>query len=113
MRAGEFRHRITLQQRTPSQDALGGQLPTWSDVATIWADIEPLSARALMAAQANRSELTHTVTIRYQARFADPLYMATLRILYGKRVLNINGAIDAGERHKSIELPCSEGLNNG
>ena len=113
MRAGELRHRVTLQQRAGSQDALGGQLPTWSDVATVWADVEPLTARALMAAQANRSELTHTVTIRYQSRFAGPQYMATLRVLYGARALNINGSIDVGERHKMIELLCSEGLNNG
>ncbi len=113
MCAGELRHRVTLQARGIASDALGGQVQTWLDVATVWADVEPLSARALMAAQANRSELTHMVTIRYQVRFADPLYMATLRILYGKRGLNINGAIDVGERHKFIELLCSEGLNNG
>jgi SPP1 family predicted phage head-tail adaptor len=66
-----------------------------------------------MVAQANQSELTHTVTIRYQAQFADTRYMATLRILHGSRIFNIHAAIDLGEQHKWIELPCSEGLNDG
>jgi SPP1 family predicted phage head-tail adaptor len=113
MRAGVLRHRITIQSRSSGRDALGGQVPTWSDVATVWADVQPLSGRELLAAQANKSELTHTVTIRYQSQFSDPKVMAAMRILYAARIFNIHASIDPDERHIALELACGEGLNDG
>lgn len=115
MRAGTFRHRIQLQMRNPGKDELQQPLLTWADVpgGAMWADIEPMSGRELMLAQANQSELTHTVSIRYQQRFADPRAMAALRVKYGVRIFNIHASIDPSERHQTLELSCSEGLNDG
>lgn len=116
MRAGNLNRRVAFQARGAGKDALGQQLvgAGWIDVATaVPAAIKPLSGRARMVAQANQSELTHTVTIRYQAQFADPKVMAAMRILYGARIFNIHAAIDPDERHRSLELSCSEGLNDG
>lgn len=115
MRAGNLRHRITLQARRSGKDELGQPLLDWSDLSggTIWADIQPMSARERMLAAANQAELTHLVEIRWQAQFADPRYMASLRIKYGSRIFNIQGSIDPDERHKSLELSCNEGLSDG
>jgi SPP1 family predicted phage head-tail adaptor len=113
MRAGDMRHRIQLQTRSVGQDALGGQSPTWTTTATVWAEILPLTGRERMLAGANQSEVSSMVTIRYQAQFSDPKAMAAMRILYGSRILNIESSNDVEERHKIIELSCSEGLNNG
>lgn len=115
MRAGNLRHRITLQRRKQTKDELGQPSLDWVDLpgGAISADIQPMTSRERMVAQANQSELTHMVEIRYQAQFSDPRYMATLRIKYGNRIFNIQGSIDPDERHKSLELSCSEGLSDG
>lgn len=113
MRAGDLRHRVTFQVRSAIQDSFGGQSESWSDVATVWADVLPLSGRELMSAQAVNVELSHKVTIRYQAQFAGPKAVAAMRIAYGDRIFNIHSALDVDERHKEIDLTCAEGLSNG
>jgi SPP1 family predicted phage head-tail adaptor len=113
MRAGSLRHRVTIQARATTRDTLGGQANDWADVATVWADVSPISGRERLAAQAGRAELSHTVTIRYQRQFSDPVEMAKRRIVYGARVLNIEASRDVDERHFDIELSCSEGINEG
>jgi len=113
MRAGNLRRRVQIQARAAGQDSLGQPLTDWATITTVWADVEPLSGRELIKAQATLSEVTHLVTIRYQAQFADPLAMAKNRILYGTRVFNIHASIDPGERHDALQLSCSEGLSDG
>lgn len=111
--AGDLRRRLTIQQRDTAQDALGGQLVTWRDVVAVWGSIVPLSGRELELAQARYSEVTHAVSIRYRAEFADPKAAAAYRLLYGSRILNIHGALNIDERNRLIELAASEGLNDG
>ena len=117
IRAGALNRRITLQSRSVSQDASGGQINTWADVATIWASIEPLSGRELMAAQAVQSAVSHQITIRYQTQFADPKVMAAMRAILIKdsitRYFNIHASRDEGELRHNIIMDAEEGLNNG
>lgn len=113
MRSGDLRHRVTFQQRTEVRDALGGASVAWRDVATVWANIQPLGARERLAAQAIHVEVSHTVTIRYHAQFANPRTTAALRLLYGERIFDIHGVTDPDERHQSLELACGEGMNDG
>lgn len=113
MRAGDLRHRIRLQRRSETRDALNQPATSWVDVAALWAEVLPLAGRKLMVGQAIHSEVTHTIGIRYQAQFASPREVAKMRILYNDRIFNIHASIDVEERHKMIELSCSEGLNDG
>jgi SPP1 family predicted phage head-tail adaptor len=113
MRASTLRHRVTIQQRSASTDALGQPTTEWTDVATVWADVSPLSGRELLAAQAARAQVNGTVTIRYQRQFSDPVQMAARRILYNARVLNITASRDVDEMHQVIELTYAEGPNDG
>ena len=113
LRAGALGQRITLQQRTLAQDATGGQLATWTDVATVWAEVVPLSGRELIAAQAVASETSHQITLRWQPVFADPKTVAALRVVYNGRLFNINAAINEDERNRMLTLLVSEGMNEG
>lgn len=108
MRAGDLRKRVKIQQRGTTQDSFGQQITTWTDVAEVWASIEPMSGRELMAAAAVQSETTHTVVIRYR-----PGIVPAMRINYGGRLFNIGAVIDENERHRMLTLICSEGLNDG
>jgi SPP1 family predicted phage head-tail adaptor len=113
MRAGDLRRRVTFQSRSMAADTYGAQSPVWTDVASVWAEVSPLSGRELMAAQSINVEISHMVTIRFQQQFAGPKAVAAMRIVYGDRIFNIHSSIDPDERRKSIQLTCSEGLNDG
>lgn len=117
LRAGALNYRITLQSRSTSQDASGGQILTWTDVAPVWANIDPLSGRELLAAQAVQSTMSHRITIRYQKQFADPKLMAMMRATMVKdgvtRYFNIHAARDINEMRHYIIMDAEEGLNAG
>jgi SPP1 family predicted phage head-tail adaptor len=117
LRAGALNRRITLQSRSTGQDTSGGQLLTWTDVATVWAQVEPLNGRELLAAQAVQSSVSHQITIRYQIQFADPKVMAKMRAKLVKdsvtRYFNIHAARDEGELRQVIIMDAEEGLNAG
>lgn len=108
LRSGDLRRQIVIQQRSTTKDTHGQESTSWSDVATTWAAIEPLNGRELLAAQAQQSETTHQVVIRYRTGIT-----AANRVLYQGRVFNVLSVIDQDMKHRSLMLLCSEGLNQG
>ncbi|MFA5170420.1 MAG: phage head closure protein [Sulfuriferula sp.] len=113
IRSGSLRKRIQIQQRAATQDTFGSQSATWTTIAIVWADIEILNGRALMAAQAVNVEISHTITVRYQPIFYDPKIVAAYRCLYNGRIFNIHWMENVEERNAIVVLTVSEGLNNG
>ena len=109
MQSGKLRKRLIIQQRSSTQDQYNQPLTTWSDVATVWGSIQPLTGRELIAGQAVNSEISHLVEIRYM-----PGITAAMRISYNGRFFNITSPpINENERNRMITLMCSEGLNEG
>lgn len=106
MKAGKLRHRITLQAQSATQDAFGGQANTWTDVATVWAEIITLEGRELLAAQAVHNESRYKIRIRGIAGGVNPAW----RVKFGSRYFNILNAMNAEERGIEWQLLCSEGL---
>ena len=113
MQAGVMRKRVTLQSRATTQDAAGQQATTWADVATFWAQVEALSGREVLAAQAIQSQVSHRISLRYSPEFASPTAVSAMRLLYAGRIFNIATCMNVDERNRTIELMASEGLNNG
>lgn len=103
MRPGKLRHRITLQQVTRTPDGIGGYTETWTDVATVWAAVEPLRGRELFDAEQVQSEITHRVRIRYRSGVDS-----SMRVRFGARLFRIQSVIDVDERHREIQLMCQE-----
>jgi len=103
MNAGKLRHRVTIQQLVATDDGYGGITETWQDVATVWAAVEPLRGTERYRAQQVQAELSHKVTIRYR-----PGIKPDMRLKYGDRILEIEAVIDVEERHRWLELLCSE-----
>lgn len=108
MNAGKLRHRITLQSPTGSRDAVGERTTTWTSVATVFASVNPLSVRDLLAASQLQSEVSHRVRIRYSSAVAA--IDASWRVLFGSRVLVVQGVRNIDETRSELELMCSEGL---
>lgn len=102
MEAGELRHRITLLNPADELDGTG-QPASYSDWATVWAAVNPLSGRDLFAAQQLQSEVTHRVKIRYRAGVNS-----AMRVRFGTRIFEIDSVIDPEERHEELHLMCTE-----
>lgn len=113
IRAGQLTRRIKLQQQSPSVDSYGQQVITWTDVATVWASIEPSVGRELMVAQAVSLDQPTTITIRWQAAFASPKTVAAMRVVYNGRIFNLHSVENEAERNTLLTLIASEGLNDG
>lgn len=57
MQAGKLRHRVTIQEPVMVQNPETGAVnKTWQDIATVWAEVSPLSAREFIAAQASQGK---------------------------------------------------------
>lgn len=109
--AGRLRHRVTIQARENIQDPITGESSiVWTDAwVDIAAAIEPLSARELISAQAQQSEVTTRITLRALAGLS-----AEHRLLHNGRIYNIAGVVpDPDSGQEWVTLPCSEGVNDG
>jgi len=85
--AYKLRHRVTLQRFVKTQDPNTGLITEeWSDVATVWASVEPLSGRDFIAARAQQSEISARVVIRYRADVDS-----TMRLVHRGRIYSIEG----------------------
>lgn len=106
MRAGPLRHRIAVQRQELTQDEnTGAMVVRWVDACRPWARVEPLSARDLIAAQANHSRVTARIVIRYR----DDID-ATMRIMYRGKTYTIEGVLpDMKSGLEYLTLPVAEG----
>jgi SPP1 family predicted phage head-tail adaptor len=103
-RIGELRQRVTLQQPNDVPDGAGGFTRSWSDLASVWARIEPLSGAERLRAVQLESAVSHRVTLRYREGVS-----ASLRLKFGARVFNIRAVINLEERKDYLDLLCEEG----
>ena len=82
-------------------------------MATVWADIQPLSGREAVIASRISAELTHQITVRYQGIFDNPQQVAQYRVVYRSRIFNIHSALNEDEKRVLVVLLASEGLDDG
>ena len=64
MAPGELDRRLTLEHPVETADGAGGVTRTYAAVATLWAKLEPMSARNAMIADAPGATITHRITVR-------------------------------------------------
>ncbi|WP_296247920.1 phage head closure protein [uncultured Stenotrophomonas sp.] len=107
--AGHLRHRVLIQQQVIPRDDDGVSHTTWVDVATVWAAVEPLSAREFVQSGQTQTAVTARITIRYRAGL-----QASMRILHRGQVYNIAGLLsDKASGLEYITIPVSAGVNEG
>lgn len=104
--AGRMRHRVILQAKSVTRDAVGGEVVTWVDQATVWADVQALSGRALIAAQQASSEVTAAIHVRHRADIQPDW-----RIKHGTDLYAIHALIPDGIG-VHLNIQCSKGLEH-
>jgi SPP1 family predicted phage head-tail adaptor len=109
MRAGRLRHRVRLQRSTQAPDAVNDPVLTWSDLATVWAQVEPLAGREFFAAQQVQTAVSHRITLRYRAGITPKDRVAWLDpATRAWRYFDINAVLDRDEKHRQLDLMVTE-----
>lgn len=104
MRAGLLRHEVTLESPgTRVDDGYGGGSVTDTVVATVWAEIEPLTGYELFQAAQFNPTVNYRITIRYY-----PGIRPSWKVKYGTRVFDIKSVANLDERNRTIEMMCEE-----
>jgi len=67
MNAGRLNRRITIQSRPMGQDSYGQETGSWTNFATLWADVEPITGNEFFTAAAVGSEINRRIVTRYHA----------------------------------------------
>lgn len=67
MTPGELNRRLVLEAPAESADGAGGVTRSYAPAMTLWASVEPVSARAAVMADAPGATVTHRIVIRRRA----------------------------------------------
>lgn len=103
MRAGRLDRRVTLQRLSVSRDGAGAALHAYTDVATVWAAVEPVKGDEFAQADKTMSSVSHRLLLRYRAD-VEP----TWQVLYGRRRFAIQAVLNSQESRRELQLMCRE-----
>lgn len=102
-RIGALRHRLRLEAPSYMADEGGGATVTWNPVATLWAEVIPLSGREELRADGLQTVAKFEVRTRYRAGISPEM-----RFVFGGRVLEIQAVRDIEGRRRWLSCLCEE-----
>lgn len=119
--SGKLRHRVRIEQLQPVLDSHGDEYQNpetgetrqeWAEVATVWASIEPLSAREFMAAQTTQSKIVVRIVMRYRDGLDASMRLVHVRtgrpdVIYNPTAFLAD--VDSGLEY--LTAPCSTGVS--
>ena len=98
--AGRLDRRVTIETPTDGVDGSGAPSATWAALATVWADVRPISGREFVAAGQTAAEATTRITIRWRADITT-----RHRIVHGATIYSIEHVAEIGRR-EGLDLMC-------
>lgn len=119
--AGRLRHRVLIEQYVLALDSNGEVIQdpntgettgSWQELATVWAAIEPLSAREFLAAQATQSKIEGKIVIRHRSGLNAA--MRLVHMVNGERGAVYNPAGFLADKDTGLEyltIPVSAGVS--
>lgn len=81
-------------------DSWGQPIDTWTDVASVWADVRPLSGLESIKADAPTSEVRASIRIRWRTDIT-----AAMRVLHDATLYEIE-AVLPGSTREHVDLVC-------
>lgn len=109
--SAQLNRRIVIQQPTCAQDALGGQVQTFTNVYTCWASIEIQASQLLYETAEFISETVRRITIRYTSSY---VFNIGDQIVYTEpttslvHTYQIKAIDNAQQRNRTIMFVCYE-----
>lgn len=120
--AGRLRHRVRIEQLVNLLDSNGDALQddqagevarVWEEVATVWAAIEPLSAREFIQSQATQSQITARIVIRFREGLNAAMRLVHVRRNMADVIYNPHGFL--ADKESGLEyftIPVSAGVSD-
>lgn len=109
MEAGKLNRLITIQQRTTTRDPdIGSEIVSWTDVASVWAQFDPIRGREYYVAKQQQAE----TVARFRIRYRDDV-VQEMRISFAGKFYDIEDVINVRGLNVELELMTREGLTNG
>ena len=104
MRAGALKHYITFERpHKRTTNARGGNVKNWETHASMWASMEPLSAREYFETFQMEAEVSTRFIVRYRTDLNTHM-----RIRYGTRYFKIVGRLNAQAANRYLEIMALE-----
>ncbi len=100
---GALNRRLTLDAPQDTADGAGGVLRDFEAVATLWAQVTPISAQAEIEAARLGARITHRIRIR----FADNI-TTRHRLRDGSRIFRIVSLRDSDGRKRFLDISAEE-----
>lgn len=121
--SGRLCHQVRIERRTATLDSSGevqqdettGQVfYDWEEVATVWAAIEPLSAREFSASQADQSQIVARIVMRYRDDVDGAVRLVHVRTGRPDVIYNPTGFLpDKESGLEYMTAPVTSGVNSG
>ena len=105
MYRGKLRHTIQLQNKTRTDDGIGGFSTTWTTYATVKAHIEEMAGKEVVIANRLDASKIIRATIRYRSDVDE-----TDRIIYKGKAHNIRSASNIEGEDKWLLLDMERGV---
>ena len=105
---GKMRHRVIVYAITQVDDGNGGfersdpSVPT--EIATVWANVQPMSAREQQWGMKFQEVVTHKILTRYNAAF-----LSGQQLRHDGKPFYIVSIVDTDQRKEFMTLMCREG----
>jgi len=100
---GALRTEIALAACTTEPDGFGGFSEVWTETATLFAKIEPVSAESIFGAGQTLESVTHRITMRHR----DGV-VSGMQLLKGSRVFEIITTHDPDESGRYLVCKVKE-----
>lgn len=101
IRAGQLTRQVTIRRRDSGSDALGQSVNTWSDVATVWADVRHQSGMEAIKGDARVSTVKASIRIRYRTDI-----LAGDRVILGSVSYEVLAPMPDEQRREFTDLAC-------
>ncbi len=108
MKIGKLRHRVKIQAYTAGRDSFGSEEPVWTDVATVWASVTPVSGKEYFASAQVNTEISTKITMRYISGITPKM-----RVVFDARIFEIISVLNFEERGIELNLMCKESVPDG
>ena len=112
VRIGDLKQSVTIQRRDVARDLYGGETPTWTDSATVFAQVKPLRGQRgdeFFSSMEEKSRSQHKVIIRYRGD-VTPEYRLKYKTRNKTRYFTILVARDLDETGRFLEMLWEEDL---
>ena len=109
MRAGRLRQRVTIQEKSVTQNDYGEEVVIWVDYYTTWAAVEPVRGREFYEREMAGAEADTRIVIRWPRSLE---IKPEMRVKHGSRYYDIVAVIRVEERLREIQLMCREVISD-